>query len=84
MFLLGFCGYYLLLWNDEDFFGLKWYSDLDLKLVNLISNVIIIVDFDFFWKVFLWLFLVLIGRIVSKIRLNYYGKFLDEKWRYFY
>lgn len=79
-----FCGYYLLLWNDEDYFGVKWFSDLNLIFFNFIIYVIIIFDLDLFWKVLLCLFFVLIGRIVSKSRFNYYGKVIDDKRKYSY
>ncbi|XP_068715748.1 RPA-related protein RADX-like isoform X2 [Montipora foliosa] len=82
--LLGSRGYYLPLRNDEDFFGSKWYSDPDLKLVNPISNAITIADLDSFWKALPRPFPALIGRIVSKTRLNHYGKSSDKKRRYPY
>lgn len=75
-------GYYLPLWNDEDYFGIKWLSDPDLKLRNPISNAITIVDLDSFWKALPRPFPALIGRIVSKTRIKHYGKSTDEKRRY--
>lgn len=77
-------GYYLPLWNDEDYFGSKWFNDPDLKLSKPITNAITILDLDSFWKALPRPFPALIGRIVSKTRINHYGKSSDEKRRYPY
>ena len=77
-------GYYLPLWNDEDYFGSKWFSDPDLMLSYPITNAITILDLDSFWKALPRPFPALIGRIVSKTRINHYGKSSDEKRRYPY
>lgn len=77
-------GYYLPLWNDEDYFGAKWFSDPQLTPSNPITNAITVTDLDSFWKVLPCPFPALIGRIVSKSRLNHYGKAMDEKRKYPY
>ena len=77
-------GYYLPLWNDEDYFGSKWHSDPDLTLSNPITSAITILDLDSFWKALPRPFPALIGRIVSKSRINHYGKSSDEKRTYPY
>ena len=82
--LLGCRGYYLPLWNDDDFFGSKWLSDPDLNLASPISHAITIADLDSFWKTLPRPFPALIGRIVGKARLNHYGKSSDDKRRYPY
>ena len=82
--LLGCRGYYLPLWNDDDFFGSKWLSDPDLNLASPISHAITIADLDSFWKALPRPFPALIGRIVGKTRLNHYGKSSDDKRRYPY
>lgn len=77
-------GYYLPLWNDEDYFGVKWFSDPNLTPSNPITDAITIFDLDSFWKVLSRPFPALIGRIVSKSRLNHYGKATDDKRKYPY
>lgn len=77
-------GYYLPLWNDEDYFGAKWLSDPNLTPSNPITHAITIFDLDSFWKVLSRPFPALIGRIVSKSRLNHYGKATDDKRKYPY
>ena len=77
-------GYYLPLWNDEDFFGEIWCSDPDLVLRNKIKKAISISDLATFWKTFCRPFPALIGRIVGKSRLNHYGKATDVKKKYPY
>lgn len=77
-------GYYLPLWNDEDCFGERWFSAPDLQPVNPITNAITIHDLNMFWKALPRPFPALIGRVVSKTRLNHYGKASDEKRRYPY
>lgn len=77
-------GYYLPLWNDEDYFGAKWFSDPHLNPSNPITNAITIFDLDSFWKALPRPFPALIGRVVSKSRLNHYGKATDEKRKYPY
>lgn len=75
-------GYYLPLWNDEDCFGARWFSDPDLQPSNPITDAVTISDLDTFWKVLPRPFPALIGRVVSKTRLNHYGKPSDEKRKY--
>ena len=77
-------GYYLPLWNDEDYFGAKWFSDPNLMPSNPITHAITVFDLDSFWKVLSRPFPALIGRIVSKSRLNHYGKTTDDKRKYPY
>ena len=77
-------GYYLPLWNDEDYFGARWFSAPDLHPANPITDAITVHDLDMFWKVLPRPFPALIGRVVSKTRLNHYGKASDENRKYPY
>lgn len=77
-------GYYLPLWNDEDYSGSKWLRDPELTLTHPITNAITILDLDSFWKALQRPYPALIGRIVSKTRINHYGKSSDDKVRYPY
>ena len=77
-------GYYLPLWNEEDYFGSIWLTNPDLSPSKPIANAITISDLDSFWRTLPRPFPALIGTIVSKTRLNHYGKSSDDKRRYPY
>ena len=78
-------GCYLPLWNNVDFVGSVWNSsDVEqrMQLENRIARVVSVADLDTFWRAMRRPYPALIGRVVGKSKVSYFGKPSDVKSRF--